>query len=186
MAGPSRRPDRRTLTAGERAAWEAVARTVRRTGAGNVLAEVPAPPAKALKSDSFLMISAAQRPSARPSVHPVAVLDRGWEKRIRGGTLAPERSVDLHGHNLASAHRLFNLALAQAARDDVRILLVVTGKARESVSAPGTRRGAIALEIGHWIETSPLADRIASVRRAHPRHGGAGALYLILRRRKAA
>ena len=44
--------------------------------------------------------------------------------------------------------------------------------------------GAIRGEIGHWLETSSYADRIASVRIAHRRHGGDGALYVILRRKK--
>ena len=64
-------------------------------------------------------------------------------------------------------------------------MLVVTGKPPKSPSANGgTRRGAIRGEIGHWLETSSYADRIASVRIAHQRHGGDGALYVILRRKK--
>jgi DNA-nicking Smr family endonuclease len=162
-----------------------VGRTVRRIGwaVGPVTAPISgtAPkPAKALKSDSFLTFS----PAAAPPLRPTAILDRNWERRIQGGTLAPERSIDLHGHSLAAAHALLGRALADAVARQVRVLLVVTGKPRESVSGDRGRRGAIAREIGHWIETSPYADRIASVRRAHPRHGGAGALYLILRRHK--
>jgi DNA-nicking Smr family endonuclease len=109
------------------------------------------------------------------------VLDRGWEKRIRSGQLQPERSIDLHGHTLAAAHVVLDQALGQAVRDGVRVLLVITGKPRPTRSTPGAR-GAIRAEIGHWLERSPHADRIASVRSAHPRHGGDGALYVILRR----
>ncbi|HEX7821761.1 MAG TPA: Smr/MutS family protein [Sphingobium sp.] len=112
---------------------------------------------------------------------PVAILDGGWEKRIRSGSLQPERSVDLHGHNLGGAHATLDTALGAAVRDGVRILLVVTGKPRPGRIAP-EGRGAIRAEIGHWLERSPHADRIASVRVAHPRHGGDGALYIILRR----
>ncbi|MGB5485182.1 Smr/MutS family protein, partial [Parasphingorhabdus sp.] len=36
--------------------------------------------------------------------------------------------------------------------------------------------------ISDWLAASRHASRIAAVRRAHPRHGGAGALYIILRR----
>ena len=45
-------------------------------------------------------------------------------------------------------------------------------------------RGAIRAEIGDWLALSGYADAIASVRIAHPRHGGRGALYVILRRKK--
>jgi len=73
--------------------------------------------------------------------------------------------------------------LRRAVADGVRILLVVTGKPRPDRIAPHGR-GAIRAEIGHWLESSPVADRIASVRSAHPRHGGDGALYVILRRER--
>ena len=120
-----------------------------------------------------------------PIRSPAAVLDTSWERRIRSGTLAPDMAIDLHGHSLSSAHARLNQALSSALTRDLRILLIVTGKPPKS-AAPGRegRRGAIRGEIGHWLETSPFADRIASVRLAHPRHGGEGAIYVILRRKK--
>ncbi|MFT3968185.1 MAG: Smr/MutS family protein [Sphingobium sp.] len=122
-------------------------------------------------------------PPSVPCREPVATLDTGWEKRIRSGNLQPERSVDLHGHNLAGAHAALDTALTGAIRDGIRVLLVVTGKPRPGRVAP-EGRGAIRAEIGHWLDRSPHADRIASVRIAHPRHGGDGALYIILRRER--
>lgn len=98
--------------------------------------------------------------------------------------MAPDMAIDLHGHSLAAAHVRLNQALAAAWARDARILLVVTGKPPKTASAGGSRRGAIRGEIGHWLETSSYADRIASVRIAHQRHGGEGALYVILRRKK--
>jgi DNA-nicking Smr family endonuclease len=113
------------------------------------------------------------------------MLDSSWERRIRSGALSPDISIDLHGHSLSAAHARLNQAIGAAVAQDARIMLVVTGKPPKSAgNAGGTRRGAIRAEIGHWLETGPHADRIASVRIAHPRHGGDGALYLILRRRK--
>lgn len=127
-------------------------------------------------------------PAPPPRVRvPVPVLDRGWERRIRAGQLQPDASIDLHGHTLASAHAALEGALTQAVAMGSRVLLVVTGKPRaggagERSGWEGKGRGAIRSEIGHWLDRSPLADRIASVRVAHPRHGGDGALYVILRR----
>ena len=45
-------------------------------------------------------------------------------------------------------------------------------------------RGAIRAAISDWLAASRHAPYIAAVRRAHRRHGGAGALYIILRRRR--
>lgn len=117
---------------------------------------------------------------------PVVVLDDAWERRITSGTIAPEMSVDLHGHTLAAAHNRLNQVLGMAIARGVRVLLVVTGNPRPAPTnahEPRTR-GAIRSEIGDWLALSGHADAIASVRTAHPRHGGKGALYIILRRRK--
>ncbi len=122
---------------------------------------------------------------ARASRVPNPVLDSSWERRIRSGSLTPEMSIDLHGHSLSAAHVRLNHALAAATARGVRVLLVVTGKPPKTDSpARQSSRGAIRGEIGHWLETTPYADRIASVRLAHPRHGGEGAIYVILRRKK--
>lgn len=120
-------------------------------------------------------------PVAAPA--PVPVLDGSWEKRIRSGRLAPDTSIDLHGLNLAAAHVRLERLLGEAVQHGWRVLLVVTGKPRPA-PAPGDtrRRGAIRAEIGVWLTRSAHASRVASVRQAHPRHGGEGALYIILRR----
>jgi DNA-nicking Smr family endonuclease len=111
------------------------------------------------------------------------MLDSSWEKRIRGGAIIPDISIDLHGHSLAAAHVRLDQAIASALARRARVLLVVTGKPRKGAGEPGrAQRGAIRAEIGHWLEKGRHADRIASVRVAHPRHGGDGALYIILRR----
>jgi DNA-nicking Smr family endonuclease len=170
----------RRLTPDERTLWDAVARTVRPIKGRKPMAppSLAAPafqPAKAVR----LTPAPAQVQPAPPPRSPTPMLDSSWEKRIRSGTLAPEMAIDLHGHNLSAAHARLNLALTAARAQGVRTMLVITGKPRK---ADGSGRGAIRQEIGHWLQTSPHADAIASVRLAHPRHGGDGALYLILRR----
>lgn len=129
----------------------------------------------------------APRPAPVPAPRaPAVTLDTGWERRIRSGVLVPDVSIDLHGHTLAAAHARLGHAVQAALAQDARVMLVVTGKPPRGPAGKGegSRRGAIRAEIGHWLETMPFADRIASVRVAHPRHGGDGALYIILRRRK--
>ncbi|MFC3442530.1 Smr/MutS family protein [Sphingobium rhizovicinum] len=179
---------RRRLSQDEEALWNALIRSVRPIRPGARSAPLPAtaialPEPPAAKTG---LTPVPQRPLvAPPSRTPAAVLDNGWERRIRSGAITPDMSIDLHGHTLAMAHARLDQALAQALSRDARVLLVVTGKPPKTVRNGGeARRGAIRGEIGHWLETSPYADRIASVRVAHPRHGGDGALYLILRRKK--
>ncbi|HEX7852675.1 MAG TPA: Smr/MutS family protein [Sphingobium sp.] len=182
----------RILHPDEKALWQQLTRSVRAlrkdpparpvTIAPEPEATAPLLPAPRIKG-RVPPLRLPPAPPPAPRREPVAILDSGWEKRIRSGNLQPERSVDLHGHNLAMAHSALDSALGSALRDGVRVLLVVTGKPRPGRIAP-EGRGAIRAEIGDWLDRSAHADRIASVRVAHPRHGGDGALYIILRRER--
>ncbi|MEA3064494.1 MAG: hypothetical protein QOJ27_933, partial [Sphingomonadales bacterium] len=96
--------------------------------------------------------------------------------------VSPDATLDLHGHNLATAYDLLDRRLDEAIRAGARLLLLVTGKP----PSPGAsaKRGAIRGAVGDWLHASRHAGRIAAVRNAHPRHGGAGALYIVLRRQR--
>jgi DNA-nicking Smr family endonuclease len=183
----------RRLSPEEQALWKALAKTVRplrRTRPKPVvLTEEPTPKAETPPTPRVRgRIPPTRKPDPpavqRPAPVPVPVLDSSWEKKIRGGHLVPDLSVDLHGLNLTAAHLRLDRLLGEAVMSDARVLLVVTGKPRSHRPLPGEsgKRGAIRAEIGDWLARSPYAGRIASVRSAHPRHGGEGALYLILRR----
>ncbi|MDB5661889.1 MAG: Smr protein/MutS2 [Sphingomonas bacterium] len=125
------------------------------------------------------------RLTARPAV-PGDTLDGGWDRRLSKGLIAPERTIDLHGHTLASAHAALDHALERAIADGARLVLLITGRPpRPDHAGQGApRRGAIRAAIGDWIGGSRHAARIAAVRNAHPRHGGGGALYVVLRRNR--
>jgi len=96
----------------------------------------------------------------------------------------PDFTLDLHGHTLASAHARLDHGLTQAVAQGARVLLLITGKPRpaEELTQRGERRGAIRAKVLDWLAAGPHASRIAAVRQAHPRHGGAGALYIVLKR----
>jgi DNA-nicking Smr family endonuclease len=108
-------------------------------------------------------------------------LDGSWDRRLSRGLVQPDASLDLHGHNLATAHALLDNRLERAIASGARLLLLITGKPR---AAGAEKRGAIRAAVGDWLAASRHAADIAAVRNAHPRHGGAGALYLILRRKR--
>lgn len=178
---------RRHLSSDEQALWNALARTVRPIRPHRQpLPVAPAPAAIIDPPPRKGLTPPPLRPAPPvPARAPAAILDSGWEKRIRGGSISPDVSIDLHGHSLSAAHARLNQAITAALTRDARVMLVVTGKPPRATAGHGaSRRGAIRAEIGHWLETGPYADRIASVRIAHPRHGGDGALYVILRRKK--
>ena len=79
----------------------------------------------------------------------------------------------------------FNTGLDQAKAMGARLVLLITGNPRPVDAADrGTRRGAIRAKVLDWLAAGPHGADVAAVRPAHRRHGGAGALYLVLRRRR--
>ena len=115
-------------------------------------------------------------------VTPLLVLLWPWDRRLATGTISPDRTLDLHGHTLATAHAALDAWLERAIRSGDRVVLLVTGRPPRRDSERPHARGAIRGHIADWIALSRHAGRIAAVRPAHPRHGGQGALYVILRR----
>lgn len=137
----------------------------------------PAPPSKPLPPPVL-----ARPPKPKAPARVGVTLDAGWDKRLSRGMVTPESSIDLHGHNLASAHGMLDSGLERAIARGDRLLLLVTGKPPRPEAERPYARGAIRAAVGDWIAASRHADRIAAVRPAHPRHGGAGALYIVIRR----
>ena len=180
----------RRLDAEERALWRRVTADVRRLEREakqpdeTPPAPPPSPPPPSQKAKAKPRPQPAQAPDLRkppPAAAPADTLDGGWDRRLKRGIISPDRSIDLHGHTLAGAHDALEAALDRAVAEEVRVLLVVTGRPPR----PGAeRRGLIRAAIGDWLAHSRHASRIAAVRNAHPRHGGAGALYLVLRRKR--
>ncbi|MFC0206154.1 Smr/MutS family protein [Novosphingobium soli] len=199
-----RRPGRR-LSAEEKAIWAQVARTVtplepsRPRPDAKAVDDAPVPAAPAPEpvrkvKGRVLPPLAAPRPASPlhqtpPAPPPLGQerlhLDGSWERRIAKGTLAPDFSLDLHGANLDQAYARLMHGLTQAKSMGARVVLVVTGKPRPVDAADrGTARGAIRAKIADWLAASEHASDIVAVRGAHRRHGGQGAVYLVLRKRR--
>lgn len=96
----------------------------------------------------------------------------------------PDVTIDLHGLGLDAAHGRLNGGIAQALAMGSRVILLIAGKERPSDEHDlrGSRRGAIRAKLLDWLAHSPHASQIAAVRPAQPRHGGAGAVYIVLRK----
>ncbi|HYE27589.1 MAG TPA: Smr/MutS family protein [Allosphingosinicella sp.] len=136
----------------------------------------PPPPAEAVA-----VRAPPPPPAGPPSRQRIgATLDGSWDRRLGRGLVAPDATLDLHGYNLATAHELLDRRLEEAIAGGARLLLLITGK--PPGPAGPARRGAIRAAVGDWLQASRHAGRIAAVRNAHARHGGAGALYIVLRR----
>ena len=179
----------RGLSAAEAALWARVASTIdplHPVAAGPVTAPPSPPPPSPAKSIKGRV--PPPLPAPPPKAAPARPLDRhgldgSWERKLAKAQLAPDLTLDLHGHSLDAAHARLDAGLMQAVAMGARLLLVITGKPRPVAAADrGERRGAIRAKLLDWLAAGPHASRIAAVRPAHQRHGGSGALYVILRR----
>jgi DNA-nicking Smr family endonuclease len=177
----------RRLSAHERALWARVAASVkplpgRRAPDPPAAATAPPqasppPPPAAPTPPRAATRTPLPAPSPVPPLHPLgAPLDGTWDRQISRGRIVPDRVLDLHGHSVADAHA--RLLAAIHAGDGARVLLVITGKGRPD------RPARIRSELMHWLERPDMRSAVASVRSAHPRHGGSGAFYVILRRQR--
>ena len=178
----------RRLSADEAALWRRVAGSVRAIRAvAPVTPDVPAADsAKAKPRHPVIVQSASTMPvkSGARVKHSANTLDGSWDKQVATGRVTPDRTIDLHGYNLAAAHHRLDRGLDEAIRDGARVILLITGRAPRAgtsrIDLP--LRGIIRESVGDWLAVSRHASAIAAIRNAHPRHGGAGALYIVLRR----
>ena len=179
----------RGLSAAEAALWERLASSVTPLKGRQALPRRQ--PAKAFEiapAPAAKQKGRVPPPPPPPSVAPERAgpgpgLDAAWERKLARASLDPDFTLDLHGHTLDQAHRRLDSGLMQAKAMDARLVLLITGRPRPTDAADrGSKRGAIRAKVLDWLAAGPHAADIAAIRPAHRRHGGTGALYLVLRR----
>ena len=172
----------RQLAREERALWAKVVATVKPLG--RVASPIHSQPVTHNFAHSGSAEPAQPQVAGRkPAAGSADTLDGSWDRRLDRGLASPDMVIDLHDHNLATAHALLDSRLEAAIRVGARLVLLVTGKPPRDDRRP-IARGAIRAAINDWLHASRHAGSIAAVRNAPPRHGGAGALYIVLRRRR--
>ncbi len=125
----------------------------------------------------------------RLSAQPVR-MDRKTFGKMKKGKLRPERKIDLHGMTMTTAHSALARFIMAASTDGCRLVLVVTGKGlgpgkfRDDDGPIPTPRGVLRNQVPHWLQLAPLGALVLQVTDAHISHGGSGAYYVYLSRRR--
>ncbi len=133
--------------------------------------------------------STKPRKAAKP-VEGLTGVDGRTAERLRRGVLEPDARLDLHGFTEAAAHGALVTFLRAAQLRGHRLALVVTGKGAKAPDpyAPfdlelnARSRGVLKSVVPRWLGEPALAGIVADARPAHRKHGGAGALYVYLRK----
>lgn len=120
-------------------------------------------------------------------------VDGGTAERLRRGRIVPDAVLDLHGMTQDRAYASLLSFIRRHHGEGARCLLVITGKGstKREDSAPGfvmperSRAGILRTLVPHWLNQSDVRSMVVGVQSAHQRHGGSGALYVYLRRKRA-
>lgn len=192
-------PRASSLTAEEEALWDHVTKGVKPArGKARVQKASPAADraierrlasAKAPAEAQGRAKPAPARQDARPGPAP-APLDRRSTRRIAAGRIEIDARIDLHGMRQTEAHRALRSFLERSRADGCRTVLIITGKggplrgtSSEPTDATGRDRGVLKTNVPRWLAEPELSALIIGFTAAHVRHGGAGALYVTLRRK---
>lgn len=110
----------------------------------------------------------------------VVGLDAKTFSRLKTGWYPPEAHLDLHGQSAAQAADALLAFMRDSYLNNRRCVLLIPGRGKNSPEGYGVLRERIQA----WLTRDPCKRVVLAFCTAQPRHGGAGALYVLLRKRK--
>jgi DNA-nicking Smr family endonuclease len=176
----------RRLTDEDQALWETVTRSIkplrkraRKTSDDD---ETPAKtPARIAAQPSRRAAPASPVPAPKPSPS-LAPLERKLKQRLRRGRAEIDARLDLHGHTQAEAHDRLHRFLRVAQEKGASLVLVITGKG--AIASSGSERGVLKRQVPLWLGLPEFRDYVIGFDLASAAHGGEGALYVRLRKKR--
>jgi DNA-nicking Smr family endonuclease len=184
--------NKRPLAKSELALWRAATADVQPLADKPVGEKPPAPEPKANQAGAAPRSKTGHAPKlakdkpplprprgARPldPTRPIDIDRRNWA-RLKRGQVDIERTLDLHGRTQVEAHGALNRFLTMAHAAGLRCVLIVTGK------GGGEGRGILRQMVPRWLGEPTHRPYVVTFCPAQPRHGGDGALYVLLKRRR--
>jgi len=124
------------------------------------------------------------RTGSRIKIGSVAGLNRRQANALRAGGIEIDAQLDLHGFSRKGAGGKVAAFLARSVRRRLRCVLVITGQGRRDplAEAKGVLRGGLE----RWLNEPTTRPLVLACVPAQRRHGGQGAFYVLLRRRRSA
>lgn len=131
-------------------------------------------------------------PKLQPPVPALQPFDTRKAKKIAKGRQGIDARIDLHGLRQDEARSRLTTFIRRAADNGLSTVLVITGKGREADDpympfgemldkAP---RGVLRRNVPRWLEEPDLRPLIVSWTTAAIQHGGDGALYIHIRKKR--
>jgi DNA-nicking Smr family endonuclease len=187
----------RNLKDDERQLWDRLKQTVqplsgRHSSKKKATTLQPKTPGETAPSSAASLKKTAKPSSATPSKTPavtkpvapsLAPFEEKTLRRLSRGLVGIDDTIDLHGMRQERAHLALGGFLRKSQARGDRIVLVVTGKGQEDGQHG---RGVLRSVVPMWLAQPELRDFVVGFEEAGRRHGGGGALYVRIRRRREA
>jgi DNA-nicking Smr family endonuclease len=110
----------------------------------------------------------------------VTGLDRRLVRRLRAGDFAVQSHLDLHGLTAAEARVAVDGFLTRAHQNGQRCVLIVHGRGLNSKDQVPVLKHRLTT----WLSRGSWSRLVLAFTSARPCDGGAGALYVLLRRQR--
>jgi len=176
---------KRALSQDEHTLWTVVTRSIKplrprkAVQAAEIERNEAAPTAPPSRKPATIAAAAPPRRAEPPALAP---LGRRLKQKLGRGSETIDARIDLHGMTQASAHAALAHFLRRAQHDGARVVLVITGKGMRPGADPQSERGVLKRQVPMWLEGPELRPLIVGFEAANIGHGGAGALYVRIRR----
>ncbi|MFH0902727.1 MAG: Smr/MutS family protein [Pseudomonadota bacterium] len=105
-------------------------------------------------------------------------IDRRLLRRLRAGDYAVQAHLDLHGLTRDAAKQRIATFIQESRRQNRRCVLIVHGRGHHSKDQIPVLKQALR----SWLERGQIARSVLAFTTARPCDGGAGAVYVLLRR----
>lgn len=180
---PATKPRRRKgeITAEDHALWAHVVQSTKPLP-GRALPDLPEPSPEPPRDPGKPRLMPPPEPKAR-SLPPLSGIEKRMVKEVARGHRAIDSRIDLHGMRQAEAHAALNTFIYRAHAGGAKLVLVITGKGG-GLDAFGEERGVLKRLVPHWLADPAMRRMIIGFESAARGHGGEGALYVRIRRRR--
>src|SRR6201999_2672060 len=138
--------------------------------------------AKPVTSPRPIVSAPASKPS-KPAIPPLAPLGRRERSKLSRGKNEIDARIDLHGMTQTRAHRALHGFLQRAHHEGHTFVLVITGKGK--VGGSEAERDVLRRQVPQWLSLPEFRSMVVGFEEANISHGGAGALYVRIRRARS-
>lgn len=174
----------RDVTPDEKDLWEEITRADKPIKKRSRVAVKPKLSGKKVESAYTPQVSIPYRALSELVKGEYVGIDRNTQDRFRKGEMDVDGRLDLHGFTYDEARlRVADFVAMHYGRGS-RFLLIITGKGTFR-KEEGERTGILRSALPGWLSEADIRPYILAFDGAKARHGGSGAFYVLLRRKRS-